>query len=68
MGIVYLMLVLVSLTAGPALVAALAWSWWGVPIGVLSGVLAWWYFGRLAADGSIAGVRSCSRCSGTADP
>jgi ABC-2 type transport system permease protein len=49
MGIVYLMLVLVSLTAGPALVAALAWSWWGVPIGVLSGVLAWWYFGRLAA-------------------
>ena len=29
MGIVYLMLVLVSLTAGPALVAALAWSWLG---------------------------------------
>jgi len=49
MGIVYLMLVLVALTGGPALVAALAWSWWGVPIGVLSGVLAWWYFGRLAA-------------------
>ncbi len=49
MGIVYLMLVLVSLTAGPALVAALVWSWWGVPIGLLSGVLMWWYFGRLAA-------------------
>lgn len=49
MGIVYVMLVLVSVTAGPALAAALAWSWWGVPIGVLSGVLAWWYLGRLAA-------------------
>jgi ABC-2 type transport system permease protein len=50
MGIVYVMLVLVSVTGGPALAAALAWSWWGVPIGVLSGVLMWWYLGRLAAD------------------
>ena len=49
MGIVWVMLVLVSLTAGPALVAALAWSWWGVPVGVASGVLAWWYLGRVAA-------------------
>jgi ABC-2 type transport system permease protein len=43
------MLILVSLTAGPALVAALVWSWWGIPIGVASGVLAWWYLGRRAA-------------------
>ncbi|TDD14314.1 hypothetical protein E1218_33220 [Kribbella turkmenica] len=50
MGIVWVMLILVSLTAGPALVAALAWSWWGVPVGVASGVLAWWYLGRVAAD------------------
>jgi ABC-2 type transport system permease protein len=49
MGIVWVMLILVSLTAGPALAAALAWSWWGVPVGVASGVLAWWYLGRLAA-------------------
>ncbi|TCN39638.1 ABC-2 type transport system permease protein [Kribbella orskensis] len=49
MGLVYVMLVLVSLTAAPALGAALAWSWWGVPVGLFSGVLAWWYFGRLAA-------------------
>ncbi|WP_433164063.1 hypothetical protein [Kribbella sp. CA-247076] len=50
MGIVWVMLILVSFTAAPALLAALAWSWWGVPVGVASGVLAWWYFGRVAAD------------------
>jgi ABC-2 type transport system permease protein len=49
MGLVYVMLVLISLTAAPALLAALSWSWWGVPVGLASGVLAWWYFGRLAA-------------------
>jgi ABC-2 type transport system permease protein len=48
MGVVWLMLILVSLTAGPALAAALAWSWWGVPVGLATGVLAWWYLGRLA--------------------
>jgi ABC-2 type transport system permease protein len=49
MGIVWVMLILVSLTAGPALGAALAWSWWGITVGVATGVLAWWYLGRLAA-------------------
>jgi len=48
-GIVYVMLVLVALTSAPALVVALYASWWGVPVGILSGVLAWWYLGRLAA-------------------
>ncbi|GAB2680878.1 hypothetical protein [Kribbella swartbergensis] len=47
MGVVWLMLILVSLTAGPALAAALVWSWWGVPVGLATGVLAWWYLGRL---------------------
>jgi ABC-2 type transport system permease protein len=48
MGLVYVMFVLVSLTAAPALLAALAWSWWGIPVGLATGVLTWWYFGRLA--------------------
>jgi ABC-2 type transport system permease protein len=48
-GLVYMMLVLISLTAAPALLAALAWSWWGVPVGLASAVLTWWYFGKLAA-------------------
>ncbi|TCC43562.1 hypothetical protein [Kribbella sindirgiensis] len=49
MGIVYVMLVLVAATCAPALILALYTGWWGVPVGVLSGVLAWWYFGRVAA-------------------
>jgi ABC-2 type transport system permease protein len=49
MGIVYVMLVLVATTCVPALVVALYTGWWGVPVGVASGVLAWWYFGRVAA-------------------
>lgn len=49
MGIVYVMLVLISLTVAPALLAALTWSWWGLPVGLATGVLTWWYFGRLAA-------------------
>jgi ABC-2 type transport system permease protein len=49
MGIVYMMLVLVATTCAPALILALYTGWWGVPVGVLSGVLAWWYFGRVAA-------------------
>jgi len=49
MGIVYVMLVLVATTCAPALVVALYTGWWGVPVGVASGVLAWWYFGRVAA-------------------
>lgn len=49
MGLVYVMLVLISLSGAPALLAALAWSWWGVPVGLASAVLTWWYFGKLAA-------------------
>ncbi|MGZ0149757.1 hypothetical protein ACXJJ3_22030 [Kribbella sp. WER1] len=49
MGIVYVMLVLVATTCAPALIVALYLGWWGVPLGVLSGVLAWWSFGRVAA-------------------
>ncbi|MGW7681452.1 hypothetical protein ACWGID_11975 [Kribbella sp. NPDC054772] len=49
MGIVYVMLVLVATTCAPALIVALYTGWWGVPVGLLSGVLSWWYFGRVAA-------------------
>jgi ABC-2 type transport system permease protein len=49
MGIVYVMLVLTATTCAPALVVALYAGWWGVPVGILSGVLSWWYFGRVAA-------------------
>jgi ABC-2 type transport system permease protein len=49
MGIVYVMLVLVATSCAPALIVALYTGWWGVPVGLLSGVLAWWYFGRVAA-------------------
>jgi ABC-2 type transport system permease protein len=48
MGIIYVMLVLVATTCAPALIVALNAGWWGVPVGILSGVLAWWSFGRLA--------------------
>lgn len=46
---VLLALLLVALTGGPALVAALTLSWWGIPVGLATGVLAWWHFGKLAA-------------------
>jgi ABC-2 type transport system permease protein len=49
MGIVYVMLVLVGVTGAPALLVALNASWWGVPVGILTGALIWWYLGRLAA-------------------
>jgi ABC-2 type transport system permease protein len=49
MGLVYVMLVLVSVTAAPALLVALAASWVGVPVGALTGVLLWWSLGRAAA-------------------
>ncbi|MFG1906995.1 hypothetical protein [Kribbella sp. NPDC048928] len=49
MGIVYVMLVLVATTCAPALIVALYFGWWGVPVGLLSGGLAWWYLGLLAA-------------------
>jgi ABC-2 type transport system permease protein len=49
MGLVYVMLVLISLTAGPALLVAVYASWWGVPVGLATAVLAWWWFGKAAA-------------------
>jgi ABC-2 type transport system permease protein len=48
-GLVYIMLVLVATTSAPALLVALYQGWWGVPVGLLSGLLAWWYLGRVAA-------------------
>ncbi|MFF0266136.1 hypothetical protein [Kribbella sp. NPDC004536] len=49
MGIAYVMLVLVATTCAPALIVALFAGWWGVPVGLLSGALVWWYFGLVAA-------------------
>ncbi|MEV6288001.1 hypothetical protein [Kribbella sp. NPDC051770] len=49
MGLVYVMLLLISLAAAPALVVALLAGWWGLPVGLATGVLAWWWFGELAA-------------------
>lgn len=49
MGLVFVMLALVALTGWPALAVALNWSWWGIPVGLATAVLTWWYFGRLAA-------------------
>jgi ABC-2 type transport system permease protein len=56
-GMAYLMLVLVALTAAPAIVVALMFGWWGVPVGVATGVLSYWGLGllaerRLTAQGS----------------
>ena len=48
-GVGYVMLLLVSLTATPALLVSLTAGWWGIPAGFASAVLAWWSFGRLAA-------------------
>ncbi|WP_143043529.1 hypothetical protein [Nonomuraea jiangxiensis] len=55
-GMAYLMLLLVALTAAPAVVAAVLFGWWGVPIGIVTGVLWYWGLGllaerRLAAQG-----------------
>nr|SBO93416.1 putative integral membrane transport protein [Nonomuraea gerenzanensis] len=47
-GMAYLVLLLVALTAAPAVTVALFFGWWGVPAGLLTGVLCWWGFGLLA--------------------
>lgn len=47
-GSQYAMLAATAAVAGPALLVALFWSWWGVPAGVATGLLAWWGFGRIA--------------------
>ncbi|GAA2833984.1 hypothetical protein [Kribbella solani] len=49
MGIVYVMLIAVATSCAPALIVALYTGWWGVPVGLLSGALFWWYFGRVTA-------------------
>ncbi|TWD80660.1 ABC-2 type transport system permease protein [Kribbella amoyensis] len=49
-GLAYVMIVLIALTAAPALVVALFASWWGVPVGLASAVLAWWWGGKAAAE------------------
>ena len=47
-GMAYAMLAATALVAGPALAVALLWSWWGLPVGLATGWLARWGFGRLA--------------------
>ncbi|MGW4795256.1 hypothetical protein ACWEPC_22875 [Nonomuraea sp. NPDC004297] len=47
-GMAYLMLVLVAVTAAPAVVVAVLFGWWGVPAGLLTGALCWWGLGLLA--------------------
>lgn len=48
MGQVYAGLALILLSAGPAVGAALVWGWWGVPVGIGTGLLCWWGFGAIA--------------------
>jgi ABC-2 type transport system permease protein len=47
-GLAYLMLALVLVTGAPAGLAALWFGWAGVPVGLLTGALCYWLFGRLA--------------------
>ncbi|GGS68713.1 hypothetical protein GCM10010156_29560 [Planobispora rosea] len=48
-GLVWLMLIAVPVTALPAAAAVLIEPWAGVPVGVATGVLCVWGFGRIAA-------------------
>ncbi|MFG2078547.1 hypothetical protein [Nonomuraea maritima] len=47
-GMAYLMLLLVACSAAPAVTVAAMFGWWGVPVGVATGVLCYWGFGLLA--------------------
>jgi ABC-2 type transport system permease protein len=47
-GLAYLMFALVILTGAPAALVAIRYGWAGVAVGVLTGALCWWGFGRLA--------------------
>lgn len=47
-GLVYLLLAAVPLTAGPALLAVVFGSWWGIPAGIATGTLCFWGFGAIA--------------------
>lgn len=48
-GMVYAGLAAIGVLAGPALLVAVFASWWGLLVGVATGLLCWWGFGRLAA-------------------
>lgn len=48
-GLAYLMLALVLVTGVPAGLVALRFGWAGVPVGLVTGALCCWLFGRLAA-------------------
>ncbi|GAA3705304.1 hypothetical protein GCM10022224_083360 [Nonomuraea antimicrobica] len=55
-GLAYLTLALVALTGAPAVAVAALSGWWGVLVGLVTGVLCYWGFGllaqrRLAAQG-----------------
>lgn len=49
MGQVLVGLVLIVAAAVPAGVAAALWGWWGLLVGSVTGALAWWGLGALAA-------------------
>nr|BFE63927.1 transporter [Dactylosporangium thailandense] len=49
-GLAYLMLALVLVTGLPAGLAAHWLGWVGVPVGLATGALCYWLFGRLAED------------------
>lgn len=48
-GAMYLAMFAVMLAALPALLAVWLLGWWGLPVGLLSGLICWYQFGRLAA-------------------
>ncbi|GAA3290288.1 transporter [Dactylosporangium vinaceum] len=48
-GLAYLMLALVLVTGAPAGIVAYWLGWPGVVVGLATGALCYWYFGRLAA-------------------
>ena len=47
-GTMYLAMFAVLIAAAPAILAVLLIGWWGVLIGVLTGLICWYQFGRLA--------------------
>lgn len=49
-GLAYLMLALVAATGVPAGFVAVQYGWAGVPVGLASGALCWWFLGRLAEE------------------
>ncbi|WP_433055132.1 hypothetical protein [Dactylosporangium sp. CS-033363] len=47
-GLAYLMLALVLISGAPAALVAIYFGWAGLPVGLLTGALCYWLFGRLA--------------------